>query len=97
MDMTFENQMLDALRLAGQQIFIPSYLEDAPREVIQAEALGILIARIFGWDGEAVGKFLLRALYAGLEDANWHRSAGVAYDWVHQMEAGTSIDELLKA
>ena len=75
--------------------FVDSYIEGCDSDKIAAETLGVKIAKICRWDGEKIAHFLIRALYSGLEDANWHTEAGVFYDWDDRMEKGESIGQIL--
>ena len=75
--------------------FVEDCVDGSDSDKIAAETLGLKIASIWGWDGEKIAHFLIRALYSGLEDANWHTEAGVFYDWDDRMEKGESIGQIL--
>ena len=90
------NDLFDWLTDEAEEHFVKSYVEDCDSEKIAAETLGLKIARHFEWDGEKIAHFLIRALYSGLEDANWHTEAGVFYTWDEEMSKGTAIGKLLK-
>lgn len=44
----------------------------------KAEAMGVLSAKYFSWDGDEV----LKSCAYGLEDANFHREAGIVADLI---------------
>jgi hypothetical protein len=62
------NAALNAL--IRQQKYESANNPDAMKDEV---ALGILISKHFGWDGDAI----LRVTVAALEDANFHREAEV--------------------
>ncbi len=49
-------------------------------EASEEEALGLVIAHHFEWDGCAI----MRVFQAALEDANFHTEAAVVQEWLDQ-------------
>ena len=88
------NKLFEILIQKSRECFIASHVESADPQELSAETLGIMLSQFFEYDGEKVGKFLLRALYSGLEDANWHTEAGIVYDWVNQLDSGAKLQDL---
>lgn len=62
----FNRQMRAEVERVKQESFVAGY------QASDEEALGIVLARFFGWDGLA----LLRTAQYALEDANFHTESG---------------------
>jgi hypothetical protein len=66
----------DLIYEAAREMFTVDYFVKTDRETVIEEALGILTARLFEWDGTAV----LRVCASGLEDSNYHTESGFITD-----------------
>ncbi len=53
-----------------------------PETAIDTDALGILIAHHFEWDGLEI----LKTMYAALEDANFHTLNQTVAKWIEELE-----------
>lgn len=72
-------KLIDAKK---QSAFVDDYKDKATDE----EALGLLIAGYFEWDGLAI----LKTLYSALEDANFHTENKTISDMIDNIEGGGS-------
>ena len=78
----------DALRPILDRVIKSVYLPDYRAKVTDAEALGVLIAKFFKWDGNDI----LAAAYSALEDANYHADNRI----IERMQKGEDVDALIK-
>ena len=85
----------EALQEQARISYVADFVENTDATQVAAEALGLVLAEQFGWDGEQVALFLLSALYSGLEDANWHTECGVFYDWRNKMQNGALLGDVI--
>lgn len=84
-------ELMELLLEKAEIYFVEDYLEKAEDFDIAAQSLGIYLSKMLDFDGEVVALFLITALYAGLEDSNWHTEAGVFYDWMNEMKEGSLL------
>ena len=91
------DNLKDLLLEDSKERYMDWYLEDAEPFTVAAETLGLAVARMddYSFNGEDVARFLLIAMFSGLEDNNWHTEANIFRDWVGRMENGESIGEIL--
>ena len=81
-------ETLDALRPILDRVIKSVYLPEYRAKVTDAEALGVLIAKFFKWDGSNI----LAAVYSALEDANYHADNRI----IERMQKGEDLDALIK-
>lgn len=53
-----------------------------PKSVSDSQAIGILMAKYFEWDGLEI----LKATFEGLEDSNFHSENEVILQMIHKLE-----------
>jgi len=66
-----------------QESFVDGY------EATDAEALGLILARHFQWDGTEI----MKAAAYGLEDANFHTESGIVMHMAELAEQGLPLPE----